>query len=277
MDSLTLKRKRELRDLARTKLNLPKNAPLKKIIKELGSEKVNSDNFYSQMLKFEKANERAMDKIKEKEQDDKYKELFRKERAEVKSHRERIKELEKRMKEKENKIKNEKIQNLFPFASDVFEASNTSLKKYEPKVSSQKFKNVAEVIEFDLDGRFSQIHDIDTLGRSMKNSVMDQLKQIFAKHGTFKVILGVEVRIIRENLRGGNEVSSLALFQSSSSRRDDHQILRVNDFSRVYNNAIEKIKRDIEEYIRNGSQWRIRSFQRFFIKVVKYKSFVILS
>lgn len=55
--------KKELRSLARNKLNLPKNATIERIIKELNSSQINQNNFYSQMVRFKKAD----DKLKEKE------------------------------------------------------------------------------------------------------------------------------------------------------------------------------------------------------------------
>ena len=274
MNNLTNQRKRELRELARIKLDLPKNASIKKIVSELASDNINVNNFYSQMLKFEKANQKAVEKIKKVEYENKIKEMFRKERAEVKAHRERIKEIEKRMVVKERKLKSEQLQNVFPFHADLMTAPKEKvIKEYIPKTSTKKFKNVSEVIEFDLDGRFNNIQDIDILSKNIRYSVLEQLKQIFGKYGAFKVILSLEVDIARENLNTGIDEISPALFQSSSSRRDNNQILKMNDFSRIYSNSIEKMKNDIETYLRNGSNWQIRKFKRFFIKAVKYNSF----
>ena len=57
-----LKEQKQLRQLARTKLNLQPRASIKQIVKALNSPQVTIGNFYKQMLRFQKEDEKALER-----------------------------------------------------------------------------------------------------------------------------------------------------------------------------------------------------------------------
>jgi hypothetical protein len=165
------------------------------------------------------------------------------------------------------------IQNIFPFAGEVFEPMNTSIKMYEPKISSTKFKNVAEAVEFNLNNKkFNKMSDFETEMKHIKKSVLKQLNSLFIKYGPIKVIFSIEAEIIKDVL-DGIDITALAMFNSASSKKSGTAILNQKQLEGTYADGIEKIKKDMEEYLQNGSEWKFKAIKRFFIKVTKYQSF----
>lgn len=178
---------------------------------------------------------------------------------------------------KNNSIKKEKAErlgNVFPFAEDIIEPMNTSLEMFTPKKSTMNFKNVAESIEFDLKNKkFDSIPAFESLAKRIEPSVFGEMNRLYKKLGAFKIIYSIEVWMRKENPLDEDEVRTPVLFNSGSVQNNDFSIILNNKFNNSFDSAIEKLKKEMEEFLRNGSDWVFDSFSKFIIRVVKYNAF----
>jgi len=82
---------------------------------------------------------------------------------------------------------------VFPFTDEVYQPINTSIIEVPVKMSSQSFKNVAEVIEMDLRNQpTKKVSDIEIMQRKIQPAVKQQLKKLLTKYGSYKVIFNLE-------------------------------------------------------------------------------------
>jgi hypothetical protein len=149
-------------------------------------------------------------------------------------------------------------------------------------MSSQSFKNVAEVIEMDLRNQpTKKVSDIEIMQRKIQPAVKQQLKKLLTKYGSYKVIFNLEYIMHKQTDYDVDDEGNifykdhlLAFNSGSVKQRTGQLILNERDISKSYNQGFEVIKNEIDEFIKNGSDWFFGKCTRLFIKVTKYSPFV---
>ena len=137
-----------------------------------------------------------------------------------------------------------------------------------------KFKNVAETIS--ITPRHTQ-EDYKVFINNIRSTAYKVLQEKLNKYHQMKLIITIEaifIRDVNDEYEQDNEIkASFSSGAMEGKNKRSRPIVDISDIKKTFIDASIEIEKQIEDFIKRGSQWMLKEVTDMYLKIVPYFAF----